>query len=126
MPKERIKHGRIMIRDAQRSKDIGGITVPGAVLEYEHDGETPIPETATTSVMPSLDLYWNRDYGEVQLSFVAEKRWFIDALEEPMTSEQVDPATQISIYSESLSRSELNHFIRTLRRARDAAFGADA
>ena len=68
-----MQHGRIMIRDAQRSEIMGGVEVPGAILVYEHDGESPIPETATTSVMPSLDLYWNRNPGEGQRSGAAQR-----------------------------------------------------
>lgn len=126
MPKERMQHGRIMIRDAQNSEIMGGVEIPGAILVYEHDGESPIPETATTSVMPSLDLYWNRNLGEVQLSFAAPKEWFRSALLPDLLGDAVPADRELAVYSEPLSRGQINHMIRTLRRARDAAFGADA
>ena len=72
---------------------------------------------------PALDIEWMREpTGRVQVAIdMARETWIINA-----KSVNEDPSVAArAIYTESLTRQEINHMIKTLRRARDAAYGAD-
>lgn len=66
---------------------------------------------------PTLQVKWNRDGaggidGWVQVQFEMNETYTKNYIGEQVTSDR-------------LSRKEINHLIRTLRRARDAAYGSD-
>jgi len=78
-----------------------------------YDGDNPV---AGESAMPSLDVSWSREpTGWVQIG--------IDAPTDFLAGIIRDGAT--SVWTDVLDRREINHMIRTLRRARDAAYGSD-
>lgn len=71
---------------------------------------------------PSLDVSWNREAGWVQVAFDAPRDWWDRFYSAVVGSPEQHHMTA---YTDVLTRTELNHMIRTLRRARDAAYGAD-
>lgn len=95
MPKERIQHGE---------------------AAYETDTEGSLGT-------PSLDVTWMRDpTGHVQIAIeMTREQWIANA--DHLRAD--DRISARAIYTESLNRREINHMIKTLRRARDAAYGAD-
>lgn len=121
MPRERVHHGAILARIPEPNAD-------GSEVEYSMKRYTPgddLPEGSTVHEEPSLEVSWNRDGEWVQVAFVAPREWFEKALAD--TAEHVDPhgPAIFTAYTNVLTRAELNHMIRTLRRARDTAYGAD-
>lgn len=64
---------------------------------------------------PSLSVRWDRDHEYVQVQLDADPEFW-----KQIVKDNCPTAT-----SNVLSRKELNHLIRTLRRARDAAYGSD-
>jgi hypothetical protein len=72
-----------------------------------------------TVTEPTLHVGWNR-MGWVQIHIQAEPDYFKDA------SADSTNADGISVFTEPLSRNEINKLIRTLRKARDQAYGQDA
>lgn len=67
---------------------------------------------------PDVNVNWNRDGEWVQLAVTVDRRYLEDLLLGPV-------ADRVSIPTEVLTRQQINHLIRTLRRARDAAYGSD-
>lgn len=125
MPKERVKHGEIRIRQQEpNTGELPGRSDESVWLSTETVWIPggPIPEGATTVEAPSLDVTWNRDGGWVQLGFYAPRLWWSDFLE---SYEGSPEQHSFSAWTEVLDRREINHMIRTLRRARDAAYGSD-
>lgn len=118
MPKERIKHGRhyanVPISDGR-----GYSTV-----ECGPDGlpYSPVPEGTEYIEDPSLDVTWSRDNGHVQLSIEFTREQWLSNLR---TLQEDEAITRRAIFTDSLARHEINHLIRILRRARDAAYGSD-
>ena len=119
MPRERVQHGKqfLWLREI----------APGETPHQPH-ASTPylpgmeIPEGGVIHSEPSLDVRWNRDAGWVQMSIDAPRDWW----ERFIASYEGSPeAHEFSVHTEVLSRSEINNLISTLRRARDAAYGAD-
>ena len=115
MPRERIVHGNIYetITHAETES-------VGEWFEIKKwDGAKTTNPLRTD---PSFDVSWDRDHGFVQLSMDIEKQQWLEI------SSDLNKDTEIvsrAIFTEGLSRQEINNLIRTLRRARDAAFGAD-
>lgn len=71
---------------------------------------------------PSLDVEWQRDAAHVQVAIEFDRdRWATIAKE--LAEDKA--VSHKAIYTSSLSRPEINNMIRTLRRARDAAYGGD-
>ncbi|WP_144834087.1 hypothetical protein [Microbacterium sp. BH-3-3-3] len=104
MPRERVQHGK-------------------SYPIHELSGGGGEAAGAYSDVTPSLDIEWARDpQGRVQIAIeFSRERWM--AIAKDLQDNSVVEAR--AIYTESLDRRELNHMIRTLRRARDAAYGAD-
>lgn len=119
MPRERVHHGKLYVEiDLQKTSD-----QPQGVEIREYDpNDKSIPKDAKVSEEPSLDVTWSRDQGYVQVSIdMSREQWLTN------TKQLEDDPNVIkrAIYTDGLSRQEINHLIRTLRRARDSAFGAD-
>lgn len=111
MPREKVAVVRWRIYDKDGRNVNSGVGEPSEV-----------PEGGHISYSPGVELHWSREYGNVQLSveFPAEQ-WIVNA-------EQLkeDPDIKMrGIFTDGLSRREINDLIRTLRRARDAAYGKD-
>lgn len=95
MPRERIQHGTPAY-ETEEAADIGS---------------------------PALDVEWTREpTGHVQVAIEMSREQWLRNAETLQADEQV---TRRAIYTDSLSRHEINHLIKTLRRARDAAYGRD-
>lgn len=103
MPRERVQHSK---------------SYP--VHEVSEDG---MAGSTYTEVTPALDIEWARDpQGRVQVAIEFSREQWIEITEDLRD----DPAVERrAIYTDSLDRQQINHMIKTLRRARDAAYGAD-
>lgn len=121
VPKERVKHGKLY---AHYEQDAVGSTSDSPLTDEVSreylPGDKSIPKNAVITEDPSLDVSWNRDLGWVQVSIDFERRQWVECVES-----FEDGEIKKAVFTDTLSRQEINHMIRTLRRARDAAFGAD-
>ena len=89
-------------------------------------GGTNEPTTTETVMDPILNVNWRNSTdgtGHVQLSLDVSLRSARMALESPNGLMVVGSTL---LYTPVLERSEVNSLIRALRKARDAAYGADA
>lgn len=123
MPRERVQHGKLYA-DITETPDPGNVgQTPGSVMRrVEYRPDVALPEGATVREEPSLDVSWNRDGGWVQIAIDAPRDWW------ERFKESLDGSPEqhhMSAYTDVLTRKEINDLIRTLRRARDAAYGAD-
>lgn len=125
MPKERIKHARTFATWQADSASVpGSEEIPGGLVSREMlpgDSFANLPSDAKITEDTSLDVSWNRDAEWVQISIeMTPDKWA-----ELAENASGDGIEHYSIYTDVLSRSEINKMIRTLRRARDAAYGVD-
>lgn len=102
MPKEQINYPRIR----QVLQDGASITLPVA---------SEVSDDVCVSVG------WNRS-GWVQVTLETPTKHLAQVL----ASYANDNVGDAVVYSETLSREEVNKLIRTLRKARDQAYGSDA
>lgn len=125
MPRERVQHGKLYVIEAKGSTKVtdlrGEETGAVASLMHEYAPGEELHEGDIIQEQPSVDVTWNRDPGYVQISIEAPA----DYWERFEKGRKDGGQTHYGIFSETLTRQEINHLIRTLRRARDAAFGAD-
>jgi hypothetical protein len=123
MPNEQINHGKpFLFREIDATEG----SPSGYVTDVYPGG--PPPEGWSVLIEPSLKVHWTRQHdevlgaGNVQISLDVDR---LDLLRSAREVEQDDAITKRGIYTGSLDRAELNHLIRTLKRARDAAYGKD-
>ncbi len=116
MPRERIQHGKQLAQIPMTETD------PDYLIPY-HPGDK-LPDGALVREEPSLDVGWNREGEWVQLSIVAPREWW-DTWVQSYAIEKGAPEDTLSVFSGVLTRGEINKMIVTLRRARDATYGAD-
>lgn len=100
--------------------------MPREQINYPHE---PEPGTQVSKLdgcgppdpclEPTLHVGWRKG-SYIQVSIEADGSYFRFATENPDTT--TDRST---VYSEPLSRQEINKMIRSLRRARDQVFGCD-
>ena len=84
----------------------------------------PQPENTILREEPSLDVVWRREDvgGWVQIGLDAPRDWW----ERFIASYEGSPEQHhFSAWTAVMDRRQINHMIRTLRRARDAAYGSD-
>lgn len=128
MPRERIQHGVTYVIEqegATEATDVYGepIGLKAHRARPYQPGEI-LAEGETLEEQPSVDVTWRREpegAGWVQVSIEAPTDWwgrFNKSYEDVEVSHW-------GVFSEVMTRQEINHMIRTLRRARDAAYGAD-
>lgn len=107
------------------------IVVPVSWDIYDKDGRQvnagvgqppELEEGQHIDYTPGVELNWSRDMGHVQLSIEFPREQWIANAEELKNDPQV---TKRAIFTDGLSRYQINKMIKTLRRARDAAHGAD-
>lgn len=79
--------------------------------------------TVKTETDAALHVSWNRDGQHVQLCLEVDVHYAQLAADEPNANEA---RTRTELWTPVLSRQDINKLIRTLRRARDTAYGADA
>jgi len=135
MPRERVKHGKQYATWSADPKDPkpgdatehphpeGAEEVVYAVLSKDYDpGDPGIPAGAKITEDVSLDVNWNREAGWVQVSMsIPAEKW-----DEINNANGDLPTTPyVPVHTDIWTRQEINGMIKTLRRARDAAFGAD-
>lgn len=128
MPRERIQHGQMFAWPRVADSENGGTEpIPPGMLESAgtryYPGD-PMPEGSVIREEPSLDLSWRREDagGWVQVGFDAPRDWW----ERFIASYQGSPEQHhFAAWSAVMDRRQINHMIKTLRRARDAAYGAD-
>ena len=130
VPRERVHHGTLHQHVPEKMATVDDYpATDGYVTRIYKPGretESHIPGSYITEE-PSLDVSWLRDTsgestGWVQVSIdMPRKVWFERVKELESDVNQISQA----VYTETLTRDELNKMIRVLRRARDQAFGAD-
>ena len=121
MPHERIQHGKIFVV-SPRPEDSPN---PPSIDDTEAREWTPgevISENQVLREEPSLDVFWNRDGEYVQVAIEAPSYWWKKFMEGRVDDPQI---LSFSAFTNVLTRKEINHMIRILRRARDAAYGSD-
>lgn len=89
------------------SMEVGAM--PKEVIYSKYHGSNDSPE-------PVTEVRWTREHGYVQVATTMP-----DGHPFP-----VDPTPEGNGWFATLNRENINHLIRTLRKARDQAFGADA
>lgn len=96
-----------------------------AMIDNDPKNDTPVHGQAWNG--PGLHVGWMPDGehgdGHVQVCIEIDPRYADYAAK--MTTETQGDGTPIKIWSENLSRTEMNKLIRTLRTARDKAYGRD-
>ncbi len=125
MPRERVHHGKLYVDEP--NVEPGLVTDSGRpagvaahAMRVYQPGEI-LAEGEKIREKPSLDDNWRRDPGWVQLSIEAPADWWDQFAEGRDNVEQ----SHYAVFTDILTREELNNLIRTLRRARNAAFGED-
>lgn len=117
MPRETIIRGALLVATpVNDTRDPG----PGLILDLYHGG--PIPGGSNLVHDADVDVAWDRDGEVVQIGFTLSRERWLEVAD--MLREQPD-ITAHAEYTAPVSRAEINHTIRTLKRARDAAYGAD-
>lgn len=117
MPREQINYPRVDERIEWNPDKDGGDT-PGAWLGA--DG-VAVPANGEPIIItpPTLHVGWHRE-SWVQLSIEGDVSYFRFAAENPDATGE-----RSTVYTEPLSRDEINKLIRSLRKARDQVFGRD-
>lgn len=125
MPRERVQHGKLWVAKTVPSESVIDIHgEPTGAHAYELRDFIPGEILAKDEVLyeePSLDVAWNRDAGWVQIGIDAPKDWWDRFFE----GYRDHGDTPYAVYTETLTRQQINKMIATLRRARDAAYGRD-
>lgn len=117
MPKQRVVHGAIYV-EQQAS---GGDGNPPGIRHTDYVPGEKIPAGASLHELPSLDVSWGREASFVQLGLTVSKEWL-----EKLQADTITPnETHLALWTSVVDRHAINNMIRTLRRARDAAYGAD-
>lgn len=130
MPKERIKHGDIFVIEGQGAEDVRTLDgEPTGIKAYGihlyQVGEV-LNEADTLEEHASFDIHWTKmdaydpGRGTAQLSVSIPRDLLKRAMED--TDDADGP---VVIYSDFLSRAELNRMIRLGRHVRDSAHGRD-
>lgn len=115
MPKEQIVYRTSHVFDAEHKQVDEGR--PGHVLET--------PEGGSSYSTAGLFVQWSRDPGYAQIAIevdVDHLREIMAAIDAGNIPENDEDTVNLHI---DLTRSQMNETIRTVRRARNAAFGAD-
>lgn len=96
--------------------------MPREQINYRQIVTTQDNDRELHTELPSTCVHvgWNRA-GWVQISLALPKEK-LDNWVASLTNDQPEP----SLFSEVLSRDDVNKMIRTLRKARDQAYGTDA
>jgi hypothetical protein len=100
-----------------------------ALTSEQRSDEHPLPgddQTADQTAgrvwyefLPNVEAHWHEG-SHVQLSVEVDREHL-----KRMLAEEPDDVSTIKFFTAALERSEVNHAIKTLRRARNSAFGVD-
>lgn len=139
MPRETVHWGRDFATvTVPPTKDQGGYTYEMGAEEAQSRiaGDQLDRANVEFSNKPRLDLLWQRPIdrlslpigeepkGSVQVSLVLNQTYMQHVIDHIVAHPEDREAFSI-FYTEPLSRHEINNMIRTLKRARDAAYGSD-
>lgn len=118
MPRERVHHGKQWAhKEVPETENHSAYT---KVVQFEPAMDPADYDKITED--PSLEVNWSREYGHVQVSIdFSREQWLACAKD----LEDNPDIIRKAIYTDALSRKDINDMIRTLRRARDAAYGRD-
>lgn len=116
MPREKINNPRSS--DFVHWKAAEGEPTPKAWLPDSEPGRQVDPDSAVAQVS------WLKD-SWVQLAIEADVSYLQFAADTPDGEPLTSDSQRSTVYTPPLSRDEVNHMIRTLRRARDQVFGRD-
>lgn len=127
MPKETIQHARLTLRHEAEplivSHDDGpDEVILGAILDRPYNPSEVMVEGDTLIEGSAVSVHWSRDAEYVQLGLEAPRKWWDEVIASYIGSPELG---RFDVYTESLTRKEINDLIKTLRRARDAAYGVD-
>lgn len=89
--------------------------MPKEIIQYGGIARYTTEKSVIDVEEPTLQVKWFHDPEHVQVQFTVSQE-FLD---------QITGGNGVTLTSNSLSRREINHLIRTLRRARDNAYGKD-
>lgn len=107
----------------------------GEYLEDDKGNLLPLPPDTQAAQYPSVELVWTRPSERTPLTDSGDPEGFVQL---GMIMDMVDLKNTLrhgdlddpnlrskTFYTRALTRHQINEMIRTLKRARDAAFGAD-
>lgn len=101
--------------------------VPMSLAMIDNDPKRTTPVHGEAWASPGLHVGWmpsgETGEGHVQLCIEVDRRYTDFAAKQ--TDDVVGKGSPLKIWSESLDRVQLNKLIRTLRNARDKAYGRD-
>lgn len=129
MPKERIKQGDTLVIEGgskSQATDLHGkpLGIYAQLVHVFQPGEV-LKKGDTLEEHPSWDIHWNKMQeggdGWANLSVTIPREWLAQVLEDAP-----DDENYIQVYSDNLSRAELNRLITLGRHVRDSAHGRDA
>lgn len=141
MPRETIHYGRrFAIVTVPPSKDHGGyqyeISDRDAIQQIEDQNHPLNADDVVFDSKPDLEVVWSRPIDKQSLPAGEEGTGSVQ-VQIRLTPEDMqsrinhisehpeDLADFAQVFTESLTRRQINDMIRTLKRARDAAYGAD-
>ena len=87
-----------------------------------HGRVIPKDEGDGTEALPTLDVHWQREGRHVQVAIELPTERWIEIADDLRNTDNV---TARAIFTDAMTREQINHTIRTLRRARGSAYGAD-
>lgn len=111
----------------------------GTLTDIKGNVIEELPEDQVVTRSPSLEVYWSRpedhavpafdeiQTGKVQIGLTLDRGEWDMYSRYYLNGESADRngVTSTTIFTKALSRAEINNLIKVLRRARDAAEGAD-
>ena len=102
--------------------------MPRQQINYPRPDLTQVdPDTGVETPTPLgqiLEFHWDGNHGTVQVSMSIDTEILQRVLEQERREDGVMPE-RIWFYTEALTRGDLQRIIKTARRARDDAYGAD-
>ena len=84
----------------------------------------PTPNGGSTHITPGAEVVWHREGGWLQLGLILPKEMILGAAKVIQDAEANDDTPTFSMFVD-LNRNDANQMVRVLRRARNAAYGAD-
>lgn len=132
MPKETVHWGKQYVARQHKETENTGAWVEDLAYEGHLEGET-WPETDTLVRSPKVEIFWDRpdknhlpvdedDDGFVQIGMVIDEFEFQQRAKETNGDDSIRAR---GFYTKKLTRTQINEMIRVLKRARNAAYGAD-
>lgn len=137
------KLGEDTVTALQELLNSGGYVVPKEIIwteefpfeGYQEDGKggiLPLPPYTELTRHPNVEVVWSRmeEYTETRRREEDPQGWVqigidIDQVDLKDRMRYDDGVTARTFYTDKLTRHQINEMIRTLKRARNAAYGSD-